>query len=118
MALASTAAENAAVNGVTAISPDASLHTATTSTTGASENANSGSYARQAESWNSAGSGAATNSAGLTFTTAGSVAVAYMGSWSSVTYGAGTFSIGRALNASVTAVTITVASGADSISAS
>jgi hypothetical protein len=124
MALASTTACNQALNGLDASgSPTnlllaVALHTATTSTTGASENANSGSYARQACSWNAASSGSKTNSSSLTFTTAGSVAVTHFGGWSSATYGAGTFGIGGALSSSVTAVTITIAAGALTLSAS
>lgn len=123
MALASAAAENAALNGLdgtgsTNVIPDVSLHTATTSTTGASENANSGSYARQACSWNAASSGSKTNSTALTFSTLGTIAVAYFGTWSSATYGAGTFAIGGALTASVTAASITIASGGITLSAS
>jgi hypothetical protein len=122
MALASTAAENAALNGLagtgsTNVIPDVSLHTATPGTTGASENANSGSYARQACSWNAAASGAMTNSSSLTFSTLGTVAVTHFGTWSSATYGAGTYAIGGALTSSVTAASITIAAGAISISA-
>lgn len=123
MALASAAAENAALNGLsgsgsTNVIPFVSLHSATTSTTGASENANTGSYARQACAWNAASGGAMTNSSSLSFSTAGSVAVTYVGTWSSGTYAGGTFAIGAALGASVTAATITVAGGAISLSAS
>lgn len=123
MALASSAAENAALNGLAGVGstntmPDVSLHTATTSTSGASENANTGSYARQACSWNTASSGSMTNSSALTFSTAGSVAVTYIGTWSSATYAAGTFSIGAALGSSVTAASITIAAGAITLSAS
>jgi hypothetical protein len=123
MALASAAAANAALNGLdgtgaTNTIPDVSLHTASPSTTGANENANTGSYARQACSWNAAASSAKTNSTALTFSTAGSVAVSHIGTWSSATYGAGTYSIGAALGSSVTAASITIASGAISFSAS
>jgi hypothetical protein len=123
MALASTAAANAALNGLdgtgaTNTMTHVSLHTATTSTTGASENANTGSYARQACTWNAAASSAKTNSTALTFSTLGSVAVTHIGTWNSATYGAGTFSIGGALGASVTAASITIASGAISLTAS
>ena len=122
-ALASTAAENAALNGLdgtgsTNTIPFVSLHTATPGTTGASENANTGSYARQSCTWNAAASGAKTNSTALTFSTAGSVAVTYIGTWSSGTYGAGNYAIGGALGSSVTAASITIASGAISLSAS
>lgn len=122
MARASTAAENAALNGLagvgsTNVIPDVSLHTADPGTTGASENANSGSYARQACSWNAAASGAMTNSSSLTFSTGGTVAVTHFGTWSSATYGAGTYAIGGALASSVTAASITIAAGAISLSA-
>lgn len=117
MALASTAAENAALNGLdgtgtTNVIPFTSLHTATTGTTGASENAATGGYARQATTWNAAASGAKTNSTSLSFSTAGTTAVAYIGTWSLVT--AGVFAIGAALGSSVTAATILIASGAAS----
>lgn len=122
MALASTAAENAALNGLdgtgaTNVIPDVSLHTATPSTTGASETANSGSYARQACTWNAAGSGAKTNSTSLTFATLGTIAVTHFGTWSSATYAAGTYAIGGALGSSVTAASITIAAGGISLSA-
>jgi hypothetical protein len=123
MALAGVAAENAALNGLdgtgnTNVIPDVSLHTASPSTTGANENANSGSYARQACSWNAASSGSKTNSSSLTFSTGGTVAVTHFGTWSSATYGAGNYAIGGALTASVTATSITVAAGALTLSAS
>lgn len=91
-----------------------SLHTATTSTTGAAE-ATGGGYARQACAWNAASSGSKTNSSALTFTTTGATAHTHFGTWSAVT--AGTFGIGGTLSSSVTAVTITVAAGALTISA-
>lgn len=123
MALASVTASNAALNGLdgtgsTNQMTHVALHTATTSTTGAAENANSGGYARQACSWNAAASSAKTNSTALTFSTLGTVAVTHIGTWNSVTYGGGTFAIGAALGASVTAATITVAAGAISLTAS
>lgn len=123
MALASTAAANAALNGIAGVGntntiTHVSLHTATPGTTGASENANSGSYARQACSWNAASGGSMTNSSALTFSTLGSVAVSYIGTWNSGTYGAGTYSIGAALGSPVTAASITIAAGAITLSAS
>lgn len=123
MALASTAAANAALNGLAGVGSTntmthVSLHSASPSTTGANENANTGSYARQACSWNAAASGSMTNSSALTFSTAGSVAYTHVGTWNSATYGAGTYSIGAALGSSVTAASITIASGAISWSAS
>lgn len=122
MALASAAAENAALNGLdgtgtTNVIPNVSLHTATPSTTGASENANTGSYARQACSWNAAASGSKTNSTALTFATAGSTAVTHFGTWSSATYAAGNYAIGGALGSSVTAASITIAAGGITLSA-
>jgi hypothetical protein len=123
MALASTAATNAALNGLagvgsTNVIPYVSLHSATPGTTGTAENANSGSYARQACSWNAASGGAMTNSTALTFSTLGSVACTHIGTWSSGTYAGGTYAIGAALSASVTSASITIAAGAISLSAS
>lgn len=123
MARASAAAENAALNGLdgtgsTNVIPDVSLHTADPGTNGASENANTGSYARQPSSWNAASGGSKTNSTALTFATAGSTAVTHFGTWSSATYGAGTYAIGGALTSSVTAASITIAAGAITLSAS
>jgi hypothetical protein len=123
MPLASAAAANAALNGLdgtgtTNTMTHASLHTATTSTTGAAENANSGGYARQALTMNAAASSAKTNSSVLTFSTLGTIAVSHVGTWNSVTYGGGTFSIGAALGSSVTAASIVIAAGALSFTAS
>jgi hypothetical protein len=122
MALASAAAENAALNGLdgtgtTNVIPDVSLHTASPGTTGASENANSGSYARQPCTWNAAAAGAKTNSSSLTFSTAGTTAVTAFGTWSSATYGAGNYALGGNLTASVTAASITFAAGSITLSA-
>jgi hypothetical protein len=123
VALASTTAANAALNGLDGTGSvnqmtHVALHTATTGTTGTNENANTGGYARQACSWNAAAAGAKTNSTALTFSTAGSVAVTHVGTWNSVTYAGGTFAIGAALGASVTATSITIAAGAISFTAS
>lgn len=118
MALASEAAANAALDAIGTLATHVSLHTATPSTTGAGENANSGSYARQACSYNAASSGSMTNSSALTFSTGGTVAVTHIGTWSSGTYGAGTYYIGAALGSPVTAASITIAAGAISFSAS
>lgn len=119
MALASIPAENQALDalsgGTTNVIAYVSLHTASPSTTGANENSGGG-YARQACSWNAASGGTKTNSSSLTFTTAGSTAITYFGTWSAST--AGTYGIGGALTSSVTAVTITVAPGALSLGAS
>jgi hypothetical protein len=121
MALASATATNATLAGLAGQNPSnqipwGSLHTATTSTTGASENPSTGSYARQASTWGTPSSGSMTNSASESYSTAGSTAVTYFGQWSAST--AGTFGIGGALTSSVTAATITFASGAKSISSS
>ncbi len=122
MALASTAAANAALDGLrgqgaTNVLPYASLHTATPGTNGANENANSGGYARQACSWNAPSGGSMTNSSAMTFSTGGTVQVAHVGTWSSATYGAGTYAQGLVLASGVTAATITVAPGALSLAA-
>lgn len=94
------------------------LHTGDPSTTGANETANSGSYARQACTWNAASGSTKTNSTALTFSTLGTVAVTWLAGWSSATYAAGNFGIGAQLGASVTAASITVASGAITLTAS
>jgi hypothetical protein len=122
MALASVTAENAALNGLdgtgnTNQMTHCALHTATPGTTGASENANTGGYARQAATWNAAASGAKTNSGALTFATAGTVPVTHIGLWNSVTYAGGTYAMGAALGSSVTAASITIAAGAISLTA-
>lgn len=123
MALASTAAENAALDGLNATAgttntiPFVSLHSASPSTTGTNENANSGSYARQACSWNAASGGTKTNSTSLTFSTLGTIACSHFGTWSSGTYAGGTYSIGGALGSSVTAASITIAATAITLSA-
>jgi hypothetical protein len=90
-----------------------SCHTGTTGTSGTNEYSG---VTRQACSWNAAGSGAKTNSTALTFTTDGLTPVTHLGTFSAST--SGTFGIGSPLGASVTAVTVTVASGADSLTAS
>ena len=121
MALASTTATNQALDGINASGTPTnllayvSLHTATPSTTGAAE-ATGGGYARQACSWNAAASGSKTNSSALTFTTSGGTANTHFGTFSAVS--AGTYGIGGALTSSVTAVTITVAAGALTLTAS
>lgn len=122
MALASTTAENQALQSLDAsaagtnIIAFVALHVATPGTTGTSETANSGSYARQACTWNAASAGAKTNSTSLTFSTLGTIAVTHLAGWSSGTYAGGTYGIGAALASSVTAASITVASGAISLS--
>lgn len=129
MALASINAANQALNGLDASGTPTNLmafvsfHSASPGApalgaAGANENANTGSYARQACSWNAASAGSKTNSSSLTFSTAGSVAVTHFGTSSVVTHNTGPFGIGGALGSSVTAVTITVAPGALTLSAS
>lgn len=119
MALASTTAENQALNGLDASGTPTnlmaymSLHTASPSTTGANEYAG---VTRQACSWNAASGGSKTNSSALTFTTDGLTAVTHYDTNSAST--AGTWGLGGALTASVTATTITVAAGAVSQGAS
>jgi hypothetical protein len=123
MPRASNTALNAALNGLDGTGSvnqmsHVALHVGDPGTTGASENANSGSYARQACTWNAAASAAKTNSTALTFSTLGTIAVTHFGTWNSATYGGGTYAIGGALSASVTAASITIASGAISLTAS
>lgn len=123
MARASAAGENAALAGIigtgsTNTATHTALHVADPSTTGASENANAGSYSRLATSWNAPSGGSVSNSAGLTFTTAGTIAVLAVGEWNSITYAAGAYSIGAMLGASVTSASITIAAGALAYSAS
>lgn len=125
MALLGTAGQSQALNSLDATGTPVNLiaatalHVATPGTTGASENANSGSYARQSTSWSASSAGSAkTNSGALTFSTLGTVAVTHVAGWSSTTYGGGTYGIGAPLGSSVTAASITVASGAISFTAS
>jgi len=119
MALAGITATNQALNGLDASGTPTNLigfvqlHSATTGTTGTSELA---STTRQACTWNTASAGSKTNSSALSFTTPGSVAATHFGGWSLVS--AGVFGIGGTLGSPVTAVTITVAAGALTLSAS
>jgi hypothetical protein len=123
MALASTAAVSQSLNGLDATGSPvnllafAALFSATPGTTGASNEMVGGSYARQAASWTSSTGGSAkTNTAAITWSTTGATAVTHFGTFSAVT--AGTFGIGGALGSSVTAASITAATGALSIGAS
>lgn len=121
MARATTAAENRAISGVFAAStptPSAtaywmSLHTGDPGTTGASEYAG---VTRQQFPAGAASGGAVSNTAQVAFTTSGATPVTYIGIWDAAT--AGNFVIGAALASSVTATSITFASGAASFSAS
>lgn len=118
MALASAAAANAALNGLdgtgsTNVMPYVSIHTASPGTTGANEYAGT---TRQACSWNTASGSAKTNSSALTFSTDGGSAVTHVGTYSAVS--AGTYAMGAALTAPVTATSITFAAGSISLTAS
>ena len=116
MPLASTPAENQSLDGLSGGATNllgfVSLHSASPGTTGANELT---STTRQAATWNAASGGSKTNSSALTFTTPGTVAALYFGTFSLVS--AGTFGIGGALTSSVQAVTITIAAGALALSA-
>jgi hypothetical protein len=87
------------------------LNTADPGTTGASEST----ATRQATTWNNAASRAKTNSSALTLTPSAGVANTHFSTWSAAT--AGTFGISGALASSVTAATVTIASGALSLGA-
>lgn len=115
MAYSTTAANQALdslTGGTTNVAAFVSCHTAAPGGTGASEYAG---VTRLACSWNAASARAKTNSTALTFTTSGASAVTDFGSFSAVT--AGTYGIDMHLSSPVTAVTITVAAGALSLSA-
>lgn len=124
MPLASVTGENAALAGIIGTGsvntvPFTALHTgAGPGTTGANENANTGSYARQSTSWNTPSGGSVTNSSTLTFATAGTVPVTSTGGWSSGAYAGGAYSIGATLTSAVTAASISIAAGGLSLSAS
>jgi hypothetical protein len=115
VSLLSTIGENQALDalsgGTVNLLAFESCHTATTGTTGANEYSG---VTRQAATWNAASGGTKTNSGALSFTTSGASAVTHLGSFSAST--AGTFGIGQPLGSSVTAVTITVAAGAITLS--
>ncbi len=100
--------------GTTNCAAYVSLHSAAPGGTGASEMTGGG-YARQACTWNAASSRSKTNSSTLSFTTTGSTAVTDAGTSSAVT--AGTYGIDLHLTSPVTAVNITVAPGALSMTA-
>jgi hypothetical protein len=117
MAYSTTVANQAldsVTGGTTNCAAYVSLHSADPSTTGGSEMSGGG-YARQACSWNAASARSKTNSSTLAFTTTGGTPVTWAGTFSAVT--AGTFGIGLQLTSSVTAVNISVAPGALSMTA-
>lgn len=122
MSLASATAENQALDGMfsgtVAIGGFVSLHSASPGTTGANENAATGGYTRQAATWNAASGGSKTNSGALTFATSGTVAVTHAGTNSASGTSGGTYGIGAALASSITAASITFASGSISFTAS
>jgi hypothetical protein len=122
MALASTAAENGALNGLAGVGSTnlinwVSLHSASPSTSGANENAATGGYTRQAETWNAASAGSMTNSGAMTFSTSGTIAVTHFGSNNASGTSGGQYAIGGALTASVTSASITFAAGSITLSA-
>lgn len=114
MALASTTFENNALAGglPNATTFYVAAHSASPSTTGASEITTT----RGSATFAVPSSGSTSNVATVTVTTPGSTATTYVGIWSAST--AGTYEIGAALASSVTAATITFAVGAISFSAS
>lgn len=117
MARASVTAENQALDALTGgavnLGAFVQLHSADTGTTGANQLA---STTPQACTWNAASGGAKTNSTAMSFTTPGTVAATYFGTFSAAS--AGTFGIGGALTSPVTAATITIAPGALSLGVS
>lgn len=120
MALASALATNNALAGIfAAVQPTpstsntwVSLHTATTSTSGASEYAG---VTRIQYSVGSPSAGSITNTATATFTTSGASAVTHIGTFDALT--TGNFRIGAALTSSVTAVTILFSVGTQTFTA-
>jgi hypothetical protein len=112
MALASANAANTALDAIGDVAAFVSLHTATTSTTGAAEEAGEG-YARQSVVWNPAATSAMTNVTALSFTTPGTTPITHIGTWTLIS--GGTFLVGAALGAPVTAATITIAAAAISL---
>jgi hypothetical protein len=112
MALSSVTFDNALLATGITLMTYCSMHTATTSTTGAAETSG-GSYVRQSVAWTTAASSSTGNSAALSFSIAASTTISYFGTWNAST--SGTFEAGGALTSSVTfgsAGTLTVAIGA------
>lgn len=118
MARASTTAENNSLDGLEARTVTTNvlaftfLCSADPGTTGANEN----STTRQSTAWNAASGGNKTNSGSLSIPTPGTVAETYFGTNSAST--AGTYGLGGALTASVTATTVAVAAGGLTLSSS
>jgi hypothetical protein len=118
MALASAAAENGALSGIIALTGHfMSLHSASTSTTGANE---IGTTTRQSVTWGTPSGGSAANTNSISLALAASTTASHEGDWSLVS--AGTFYIGAALSPSITtgasAGTVTIAIGAATMGAS
>lgn len=119
MARASSAGENAATNGLTAVCTFTAIFTADPTTSGASGEVAGGSYARQATVFGSSSAGAAANTGALTVPIPSSTTVPYFGEFNAST--AGTYEVGGALSSSITFVTagnLSIAIGALSISSS
>lgn len=113
MARASAAFESLALNATDTLLNKVDLNSSDPTTVGTT-----GALGSQQSpgTWTTSTSGSArTNGTAMTFTTGGSTAYGFFSTWNSAGTGYG---IGGALSASVTAVTITVAIGALSISAS
>lgn len=115
MALASTTASNAAIQGVFPTSTNfwLAVHTATPGTTGASEMAG---QTRGVFTVGAASAGAVSNLALITVATPGSSAATHVGAWDAVS--AGNYKMGAALTSNVTATSITFAIGSVSFTAS
>lgn len=118
MPLASAAAENGALSGISALTGHfMSLHSATPSTTGASE---IGTTTRQSVTWGTPSGGSMANTNALSLAQAALTTSTHFGDWSLVS--AGVYYIGGALSPNVTtgssAGTVTVAIGAATITAS
>lgn len=115
MAYSATVANQALdsiTGGTTNCAAYVSLHTGAPGGTGTNEYSG---VTRQACTWSAASSRNKTNSTALTFTTSGATAVTNAGTFSAST--AGTYGIDIPLGSSVTATTITVASGALTLTA-
>lgn len=117
MARASAAAENAAVNAVTALAVFISLHTADPTTSGGSEAAGS---TRQSLTWGAASSGSAAITNAPNVPINASTTVTHFGTWTLVS--SGVYEIGGALSSSITtgstAGTVTFAVGSVTLAAS
>jgi hypothetical protein len=128
MARASSAGENAATNGLTAVCTYTAIFTAdpgAPATTWPSGEVSGGSYARQATAYGAAASGTATNSGALSIpipAQSGTTYCSYFAEANSLAgTGSGVYEIGGALSSTiqfVTAGTLSIAVGALSIGSS